>query len=122
MIDGDDVPALVALREGPEHGRPARGVVLDQEHAVLHGRLLRGRNRTEASASRCVGDAASNEWKTQEFRKERGAGQMRAPRLSPAAMSRPGKDEYHRKPKRGLFDDPGQDTTGRILYPAADSG
>jgi hypothetical protein len=31
-------------------------------------------------------------------------------------------EEYRRKPKRGLFDDPGHGTTGVILLPTTGSG
>jgi hypothetical protein len=47
---------------------------------------------------------------------------MRAPRLSPAEIPKPGRDEYHRKPKRGLSDDPGCVTTGGIVYLTEDYG
>jgi hypothetical protein len=55
--------------------------------------------------------------KTEEARKTQDAREMRAPKPTPAEIPDPGRAGYHRKPKRGLFDDPGFIATGGILLP-----
>jgi hypothetical protein len=62
-----------------------------------------------------VGVAAIGRRKAEEVPKTNETGEMRAPKPTPAEIPEPGGAEYHRKPKRGLFDDPGCIATGGIL-------
>jgi hypothetical protein len=113
LVDGGDLPAIEALRERAEHRLRVFGGILDQKHAGLHGRRTH-EDAVRESSTRIGGDAAVHR-EPEESRKTKEAAEIHTRHAIPAEIPEPGRAEYHRKPKRGLSDDPGGSATGGIL-------